>query len=70
MSDEEEIIACFSLFDNDNSGKVDSEEIVQALTNLGEMSTDEAEKLISDAGGKSKFDYAKFVKKMNQAAKG
>jgi Ca2+-binding EF-hand superfamily protein len=68
--DEQEIIACFKLFDNDKSGKVDSDEIVQALTTLGEMSTNEAEKLIEDAGGKSKFDYAKFVKKMNAKAKG
>ena len=70
MADEEEIIACFSVFDNDKSGKVDSEELVQALTTLGEMSTDEAEQLIADAGGKSKFDYEKFVKKMNKAARG
>jgi Ca2+-binding EF-hand superfamily protein len=70
MSDEQEIINCFSLFDTDNSGKVDSEELVQALTTLGEMSTDQAERLIEDAGGKSKFDYAKFVKKMNKKARG
>lgn len=70
MSDEQEIINCFSLFDTDNSGKVDSEELVQALTTLGEMSTDQAERLIEDAGGKGKFDYAKFVKTMNKKARG
>ena len=70
MSDEQEIIECFRLFDTDKSGKVDSEELVHALTTLGEMSTDEAEQLIEDAGGKSKFDYAKFVKKMNAKARG
>ncbi len=70
MSDEQEIIACFAMFDNDKSGKVDSAELVQALTTLGEMSTDEAEQLVEDAGGKSKFDYAKFVKKMNKKAMG
>jgi hypothetical protein len=47
MSDEQEIINCFSLF-----------------------GTDQAEQLVEDAGGKSKFDYAKFVKKMNKKAKG
>ena len=67
---EEEIIDCFALFDTDKSGKVDSKDIVEALTTLGEMSTDEAEKMIEDAGGKSKFDYAKFVKKMNKKARG
>jgi len=67
---EEEIIDCFALFDPDKSGKVDSKDIVEALTTLGEMSTDEAEKMIEDAGGKSKFDYAKFVKKMNKKARG
>ena len=67
---EEEIIDCFALFDHDKSGKVDSKDIVEALTTLGEMSTDEAEKMIEDAGGKSKFDYAKFVKKMNKKARG
>jgi Ca2+-binding EF-hand superfamily protein len=70
MSDEQEIINCFSLFDTDKSGKVDSQDLVQALTTLGEMSTDQAEQLVEDAGGKSKFDYAKFVKKMNKKAKG
>lgn len=70
MSDEQEIIDCFAIFDSDRSGKIDSEELVQALTTLGEMSTDEAEQLIADAGGKSKFDYKKFVKKMNQKARG
>ena len=67
---EEEIIDCFALFDTDKSGKVESKDIVEALTTLGEMSTDEAEKMIEDAGGKSKFDYAKFVKKMNKKARG
>ena len=67
---EEEIIDCFALFDPDKSGKVDSKDIVEALTTLGEMSTDEAEKMIEEAGGKSKFDYAKFVKKMNKKARG
>ena len=70
MSDEREIIECFALFDDDKSGKVNSRELVQALTTLGEMSTDEAEQLIADAGGKSNFDYAKFVKKMNKKARG
>ena len=51
---EEEIIDCFALFDTDKSGKVESKDIVEALTTLGEMSTDEAEKMIEDAGGKSK----------------
>jgi len=70
MSDEEEIIQCFKVFDTDKSGKIDSEDFVHALTTLGEMSTDQAEKLIEDAGGKSQLDYAKFVKKMNKKAKG
>ena len=70
MSDEAEIIQCFKIFDTDKSGKVDSEDLVHALTTLGEMSTDQAEKLVEDAGGKSSFDYAKFVQKMNKKARG
>ena len=63
--DEAGIIKAFSLFDPDGTGKVRSEEIVQALTTYSDMSTDDAEKMIKDAGGKSKFDYASFVKSMN-----
>lgn len=68
--DESEVISAFAVFDTDRTGKVNSEELVHALTTLGEMSTDQAEQLIEDAGGKSNFSYEKFVKKMNQKARG
>ena len=68
--DEQAVINAFKVFDADETGKVISEEIVEALTTYGEMSTDEAEKMIKDAGGKSSFDYTKFVKEMNAKAKG
>eukprot|EP00532_Pseudo-nitzschia_australis_P000851 CAMPEP_0168194134 /NCGR_PEP_ID=MMETSP0139_2-20121125/19012_1 /TAXON_ID=44445 /ORGANISM="Pseudo-nitzschia australis, Strain 10249 10 AB" /LENGTH=70 /DNA_ID=CAMNT_0008117605 /DNA_START=103 /DNA_END=315 /DNA_ORIENTATION=+ len=63
--DEAGIIKAFSLFDPDGTGKVNSEELVEALTTYSDMSTDDAKQLIKDAGGKSKFDYASFVKSMN-----
>ena len=69
-SSEEEVIAAFALFDHDKSGKVAAEDLIQALTTMGEMSRSRAEELVEDAGGKSKFDYAKFVKKMNKKARG
>eukprot|EP00534_Pseudo-nitzschia_fraudulenta_P002639 CAMPEP_0201123608 /NCGR_PEP_ID=MMETSP0850-20130426/8066_1 /ASSEMBLY_ACC=CAM_ASM_000622 /TAXON_ID=183588 /ORGANISM="Pseudo-nitzschia fraudulenta, Strain WWA7" /LENGTH=70 /DNA_ID=CAMNT_0047390605 /DNA_START=110 /DNA_END=322 /DNA_ORIENTATION=+ len=70
MIDAQEVINAFQVFDPEGTGKVSSEELVLALTTMGEMSTDKAEKLIEDAGGKSKFDYTKFVHKMNEKAKG
>jgi Ca2+-binding EF-hand superfamily protein len=67
---EDEIINCFKVFDTDKSGKCDSHELIHALFNLGEMSKYDAEELVEDAGGKSKFDYTKFVRSMNKKAKG
>jgi Ca2+-binding EF-hand superfamily protein len=67
---EDEIINCFKVFDTDKSGKCDSDELIHALTTLGEMSKVNAEQLVEDAGGKSSFDYSKFVKKMNKKANG
>jgi len=67
---ESEIIKAFSVFDEGESGKVSSEDIVDALTSYSDMTTDQAEQLIKDAGGKSSFDYAKFVKEMNAKAQG
>ena len=69
-ADEEEIINCFKVFDTDKNGKCDSDELMNALTTLGEMSKNDAEDLVEDAcGGKSSFDYSKFVKKMNKKVK-
>eukprot|EP00536_Pseudo-nitzschia_multiseries_P014322 jgi/Psemu1/38265/gm1.38265_g len=65
---EQDIINAFKVFDADETGKVKSEDVVDALTTFGTMSTDEAEKLIKDAGGKSSFDYTKFVQEMNAKA--
>ena len=69
---EDDIINCFKVFDTDKSGKCDTDELIHALTTLGEMSKNDAEQLVEDAGGsgKSSFDYSKFVKKMNKKAKG
>jgi Ca2+-binding EF-hand superfamily protein len=67
---DDDIINCFKVFDTDKSGKCDSDELIHALTTLGEMSKTDAKQLVEDAGGKSSFDYSKFVKKMNKKAKG
>ena len=71
MSDEDDIINCFKLFDTENSGKCNTDALLTALINMGEVSKSDAEALVEDvSGGKSKFDYEKFVKKMNKKAKG
>eukprot|EP00751_Fragilariopsis_kerguelensis_P040461 CAMPEP_0171000592 /NCGR_PEP_ID=MMETSP0736-20130129/14889_1 /TAXON_ID=186038 /ORGANISM="Fragilariopsis kerguelensis, Strain L26-C5" /LENGTH=73 /DNA_ID=CAMNT_0011428187 /DNA_START=135 /DNA_END=356 /DNA_ORIENTATION=- len=67
---EAEIINAFKVFDNEKSGKVDSEDLMHALTTMGEMSKADAQQLVDDAGGKSSFDYENFVKTMNKKAKG
>jgi len=59
-----------AIVDELKSGKVDSEDLIHALTTMGEMSKADAQQLVDDAGGKSSFDYAKFVKTMNKKAKG
>ena len=67
---ESEIINAFKVFDSDKSGKIDSKDLIHALTTMGEMSKSDAEQLVDDAGGTSSFDYEKFVKKMNKKARG
>ena len=71
MSDEDDIINCFKLFDTENSGKCNTDALLTALINMGDVSKSDAEALVEEvSGGKSKFDYEKFVKKMNKKAKG
>ncbi|KAL3905254.1 MAG: hypothetical protein SGARI_004555 [Bacillariaceae sp.] len=69
MSDEE-IIGCFQQLDVDGKGFLKADDLRRMLTSMGEkMSDREVDQFLEDAGGGSKIDYAKFVKKMNKAAR-
>jgi calmodulin len=70
MSDEE-IIGCFRLLDTEGKGFVKADDLRRMLTTMGEkMSDREVDQLLADAGGGSKVEYEKFVKKINKAAAG
>lgn len=65
MSADEEVIEAFRTLTADGGSKIAAEELVRYLTTMGEKwSEGEAEAMIEAAGGGSKIDYEKFVKKM------
>ena len=69
--DENAVIEAFQALDNGRTGELNSKELKQLLTTMGDKFTDEeADNLIADAGGGSSIDYTKLVKKLNKAAKG
>ncbi|KAI8504285.1 hypothetical protein Bbelb_183530 [Branchiostoma belcheri] len=58
-------LAAFRMFDKDNSGYIDKDEIIQGMAQLGEQLTDEdAEEMLQecDTDGDGKINYEEFVK--------
>ncbi|XP_060063082.1 uncharacterized protein LOC132543585 [Ylistrum balloti] len=58
--EEAELRLAFKVFDRDNSGKIDFEELRLALTNIGEkLTNDEVKEMLKDAdsNGDGEIDY-------------
>ena len=62
---EEELIACFRIFDKDGNGVISNEELLHVLTTLGEkISEEEAREIIKDADTDNDgyINYEEFIK--------
>lgn len=65
-----EIREAFKIFDCDGNGYIDSKELTQVLTRMGEaLTAEEAAEFMKEADldGDGKLDYNEFVKMMLQA---